>query len=116
MRQAMGRLFSITVKLEAPRSGPGSMRHWEQLQQDSQDLMAEANRRHLASLLPSKWGPLPHHSLLCTYRCLSDRSCSRPPSEDWHTGHTALHSAIACCKHITVAKSLQWCHSQILDT
>ncbi len=67
MRQAMGKLFSITVKLEAPRSGPGSMRHWEQLQHDSQDLMAEANRRHLASLLPSKWAPsLP--ILSCTPR------------------------------------------------
>lgn len=49
----MGKLFSIMVKLEAPRGGPGSMRHWEQLQSDSQDLLAEGNRRHLASLLPS---------------------------------------------------------------
>ena len=67
MRQAMGKLFSITVKLEAPRSGPGSMRHWEQLQHDSQDLMAEANRRHLASLLPSKWA-LSLPILSCTPR------------------------------------------------
>lgn len=53
-RQAMGRLFPIMVKLEAPRSGPDSTRHWEQLQQDSQDMLAESNRCHLASLLPSK--------------------------------------------------------------
>ena len=57
MRTAMGKLFSIMVKLEAPRGGPGSMRHWEQLQRDSQDLLAEGNRRHLASLLPSTWDP-----------------------------------------------------------
>ena len=54
VRHAMGKLFSITVKLEAPRSGADSTRHWEQLQKDSQDMLADSNRRHLASLLPNK--------------------------------------------------------------
>ena len=53
-RQAMGRLFPIMVRLEAPRGGPGSAQHWEQLQKDSQDMLAEGNRRHLANLLPSQ--------------------------------------------------------------
>ena len=78
MRQAMGKLFSIMVKLEAPRSGPGSARHWEQLQRDSQDLLAETNRRHLASLLPSKCAPF--SPLSCTLlRCCLD-VCTPPSS------------------------------------
>lgn len=53
-RHAMGKLFPVIVKLEAPRSGSHSSRHWEQLQKDSQDMLADSNRRHLASLLSSE--------------------------------------------------------------
>ena len=108
VRQAMGKLFSITVKLEAPRSGPGSTRHWEQLQKDSQDLLAEANRRHLASLLPSKWAPpssRPAHTRMLA-ALTGECSLHLGPSE----GHTALFRPFCLlCLH-PFSKRLQAYH------